>query len=384
MSSSHYYSERIAAFLDGLSSEERVLTKCALETGFDDQAAQELFKEGVAEQTQFGTSRDETWQPDLLFVPSALRDLRCFVDESVKGKLRQALSNLPSSHGTRACRRIVGEDGWVLNEGPFRIVYDVDDASRSFVVFGIACWACNPMLKVWRYLDQSKAEDLVRTGELYFRRLDLLEDKYEATPTLAHYLDYEAARKRVFPADSPTGDTLFDGRKLSAFACCWRMSPHESWLMWKQYCQKNGGFAIQTTWRKLGHLHALLRQSHDVYCRLVSYIRHRVDAPRTGGLGDECFYKAVWFSDEREIRLVRFRDDYFHVTQEALEANPRLIPECYRIRCDLLAFVEGIVFNPFTTPRKMMTLTRLMERHRPALQSLIRPSEILELPVGAR
>jgi hypothetical protein len=357
MISSQYYSERIAAFLDGLSSEKRVLTKCALETGFDEQAAQELFKEGVAEQAQFGTSRDETWQPDLLFVPSALRDLRCFVDESVKGKLRQALSTLPASHGTRACGRTAG-GGWVLNDGPFRIVYNVDDASRSFVVFGIACWACNPMLKVWRYLDQPKAEDLVRTGELYFRRLDLLEDNYEATPTLAHYLDYEAARKRVFPADSPTGDTLFDARKLSAFVCCWRMGPHESWLMWKQYCPKNGGFAIQTTWRKLGHLHALLRQSHNVYCRLVSYIQHRIDAPRTGGLGDEGFYKAVWFSDEREIRLVRFRDEYFHVTREALEANPGLIPEGDRIRCDLSGFVERIVFNPFTSRRKRTTLTR--------------------------
>ena len=382
MSASQYYSEKIAAFLDGLSSEERVLAKCALETGFDAQAAQELFEEGVAEQTQFGTSRDETWQPDLLFVPSALRDLQCFVDESVKGKLRQALSSLPASHGTRACGRTVG-GGWVLNDGPFRIVYGVDDAARSFVVFGIACWACNPMLKVWRYLDQPKAEDLVRTGELYFRRLDLLEDKYEATPTLTHYLDYEAALKRVFPADPPTGESLFDARKFSAFACCWRMSPHESWLMWKQYCPKNGGFAIQTTWRKLQHLHALLRQSYDVHCRPVSCIRHHVDAPRTDGLGDEAFYKAVWFSDEREIRLVRFRNEYFDVTQAALDANPGLIPECDRIRCDLPAFVEGIVFNPFTSRRKRTTLTRLMDKHQPVLLRLIRSSEILQPPVGA-
>jgi hypothetical protein len=382
MSASQYCSEKLAAFLDGLSSEERVLAKNALETGFDGHAAQELFEEGVAEQAQFGASIDGTWQPDLLFVPSALRDLQCYVDESVKGKLRQVLSTLPASHGTRACGR-TARGGWVLNHGPFRIVYNVDDASRSFVVFGIACWACNPMLKVWRYLDQSKTEDLVRTGELYFRRLDLLEDEYEGTPTLAAYVDYEAARKRVFPADPPTGETLFDARKLSAFACCWRMSPHESWLMWKQYCPKNGGFAIQTTWRKLSHLHALLRQSHDVYCRLVGYIRHRVDAPRTGGLGDECFYKAVWFSDEREVRLVRFRDDYFHVTQEALEANPGLVPECDRIRCDLSAFVERIVFNPFITQRKERALTRLMKKHQPALLRLIRASEILLPPVGA-
>ena len=382
MSASQYYSEKIAAFLDGLSSEERVLAKCVLETGFNGQAAQELFEEGMAEQAQFGTSRGGTWLPDLRFVPSALRDLQCFADGSVKGKLQQSLSSLPASHGTRASGRTVG-GGWVLNDGPFRIVYGVDDAARSFVIFGIACWACNPMLKVWRYLDQSKAEDLVRTGELYFRRLDLLEDKYEATPTLARYVDYEAARKRVFPADSPTNDTPFHARKLSAFACCWRMSPHESWLMWKQYCPKNGGFAIQTTWRKLHHLHVLLRQSHNVYCRLVSYIRYRVDAPRTGRLGDECFYKAVWFSDEREIRLVRFRDEYCHVTQKALEANPGLIPECDRIRCDLSAFVEGIVFNPFTSQRKRTTLTRLMEKHQPLLVRLIRSSEILQPPVGA-
>lgn len=35
MNTPHYYSQKIAAILDGLSSDERSLAKCVLEAGFD-------------------------------------------------------------------------------------------------------------------------------------------------------------------------------------------------------------------------------------------------------------------------------------------------------------------------------------------------------------
>ena len=357
-----------------------------LDYGFDEQAARDLFDEGMAKNACSDTGNSPSDQPAfegrVVLVPSALCDLECYVKDDVRKRLKETILSLPEKSGTAACVRIPGRDGWVLREGPFRIVFRVDHNSKRFVIFGIACWAANPSFKIWRYLDQSKAEDLVRTRELYFRRLDLLQDEYEGTPTLGGYLDYEAAHRTVFPADTAIQDNLFDARKRSTFACCWRMDPHESWLMWKQYCLGNGGFALQTTSRKLDHLHVLLRQKYDVHCREVSYIQHHVDEPRMEGLGDEAFDKAVWFSDEREVRLVRFRDDYFKVTHEALKDNPKLIPDCDRIECNDLAFVERIVINPFATEAQKAALIGLIEQEQPSLLPKISDSMILQTPAG--
>jgi len=96
------------------------------------------------------------------------------------------------------------------------------------------------------------------TSELYFRRVDLLEDEDEATPTLRLYSDYESVRRHAIPGVSESHPTMLESYRRCTYACCWRMSPHESWLGWKHYCSKSGGCAVQTTWRKLVHLHARL------------------------------------------------------------------------------------------------------------------------------
>jgi len=40
----------------------------------------------------------------------------------------------------------------------------------------------NPQALLWRYIDLFKFEDLIRTGELYLRRADCLNDRREGLP----------------------------------------------------------------------------------------------------------------------------------------------------------------------------------------------------------
>jgi mRNA-degrading endonuclease RelE of RelBE toxin-antitoxin system len=378
------YSESIAAIFDSLSNKDRTLLQSVLEKGFDDQAARELFDEGADEQQRLGACIAGANHPDLRFVPSSLLDLDRFKGGKHEEEVNRTLSALPDKLGTMACVRVPQRNGWILREGPYRIVFRVDDASRSIVVLGITVWACNPMLKIWRYLDQAKAEDLVRTSELYFRRADLLEDEYEATPTLGSYLDEQAAVRRALPGVSQSHPMLCEAIRHCTYVCCWRMSTHESWLAWKQYCPRGGGFAVQTTCRKLAHMHVRLKQSDDVHCREVTYINHQRDDLAGEGLGEQAFCKAIWFSDEHETRLVRFRDEYIGVNPEDLQANPELLPDGQRVRCDLSSFVESIVINPFATEAEHNHLTKLIKEQQPALSPKVHQSEMLQRPVGVR
>lgn len=376
-----YYSEKVASIFDSLSDEERSLFRSVINAGFDENAARELFDEGVAEEKRLGVT-DAPDFPGLHFIPSSLRDLTCFVQREVKDGLHRALRDLPSKLGTAHCVVVPARNGRILREGPYRIVFRLDAASDAVIVLGIAAWACNPMVKIWRYIDQLKAEDLLRTSELYFRRVDLLEDEYEATPTLGRYLDYQAASRRAFPGASESHPTMLEAYRRCTYACCWRMSPHESWLAWKHYCSKGGGCAVQTTWRKLVHLHTRLRDTDKVHFREVTYIDHRRDEFQYDGLGEEAFYKAPWFSDEREMRLAIFHGEYISVTEEALQANPALIPDCDRIKCDLSSLVESIVVNPFAGEDQKAALIKLIGEQQPALLPKLRDSQILTPPVG--
>ena len=378
-----YYCEKIAGVFDSLSDEDRTLLGSVIEKGFDDKAAREIFNEGVAEERCVAVSGAADY-PGVRFIPSSLWDLKCFAQREVRDRLSRALRGLPGKVGTPVCVLISGRNGRVAREGPFRIIFRLDEVSGSVVVLGIATWARSPMLKIWRYIDQEKAEDLVQTSELYFRRVDKLEDDYEATPTLSRHLDHGRASRLAFPGALESGPTPSEAHKRCAYACCWRTSPHESWLAWKHYCAKGGGCAVQTTWRKLAHLHAGLRDSEEVFCREVAYIDHVRDEFEDDGLGEEAFYKALWFSDEREIRLVRFRSKYISVTKDALQANPSLIPDCDRIKCDLPSFVESIVVNPFATEEQKAALSKLIGDHQPALLPRLRESQMLRPPVRQR
>src|ERR1035441_4636918 len=150
-------------------------------------------------------------------------------------------------------------EGFVLRHGHLRIVYRRYLSENRIVIYAIGCWAINPLAKVWRYFDQRKAVDLLAKKKLYIRRLDCLTDRfegdpYEGTPTFQMLEVYKRFyRQYVGPADDAELIKRFEYERRATFVSCWQKSENESWLMWKQYCQSGGGFAVQTTERRLNH-----------------------------------------------------------------------------------------------------------------------------------
>ena len=207
-------------------------------------------------------------------------------------------------------------DGFLLRHERLRIVYRRRSGEGRIVIYAIGERGINPLTKVWRYFDQNKALDLICSKKLYLRRLDLLThqfegDPYEGTPTF-HMLEVykRVYRQYVSPADDAELIKRFEQERRATFVSCWQRSESESWLMWKQYCQRGGGFAVQTTLRRLNHLFAARVEEYGtLILRPVVYIDHWSDDPLPHRVPVQVFYKPTWFSEEREIRLVRFRHE---------------------------------------------------------------------------
>lgn len=250
----------------------------------------------------------------------------------------------------------------------------------------------NETAKVWRYFDQRKAVHLIKTSHLYLRRLDLLIDQYEGdpyegTPTLAVFKQLKKAYIKVFghASDSELAKQ-FEFERRATFVSCWQESEHESWLMWKQYCHRGGGFALQTTMKQICLIHAKLREQNDsLYLKSVQYLDHWKDDSLPHTVPAQVFVKPVWFSDEKELRFALFRGDCaWGGTEEQTEAALARLKDHELIPVNLTELVKRIVLNPLSTDEQKREIVHLVESERPELKAKLRDSDIAKKPVLSR
>ena len=252
--------------------------------------------------------------------------------------------------------------------------------------------------KVWRYFDQRKAKHLIETSKLYLRRLDLLTDAYEGdpyegTPTFAIFQGWKEARLQAGLPAASDAELMrhFERERKSTFVSCWQKSEYESWLMWKQYCRKGdgfegGGFALQTTMKRIWLLHQALHPKHKIlHLQPVRYLDHWTDCNLPHSVPIQVFVKPVWFLGEMEIRLALFRADCaWGGTEEQIEAAITQLKEGELIEIPLSDLVERIVLNPFASDDQKNEILNLVETHRRDLQGKLRESGIAKKSVLSR
>lgn len=324
-------------------------------------------------------------------VPSALADWQCF-SQKFSPSLEAAIHVLRSDSGYgSSVVPLMRDHGFILRHGHLRVVYRSDAKEKRIVVYAIGCWAVNPLAQVWRYFNQMKAEDLLARSELYLRRLDLLAsefeaDPYEGTPTFDMLHAWKSAHAQVLgPIDDAQAMKRYEYERRAIFVSCWQKSEHEAWWMWKQYCSDNGGFALQTTERRLHHLLTVLRENRDtLYLKSVHYADHWRDDPLPHDVPEQAFLKPVWFSDEREIRFVWFRPEFAYAgTDDQIEAVLATLDNGQRIAFTLSDIVERIVLNPFSRPDQRQKIVALIRDKRPCLEASVVDSGIRKKPVGS-
>lgn len=250
----------------------------------------------------------------------------------------------------------------------------------------------NENTKVWRYFDEQKAAYIIQESRLYLRRLDLLTscfegDPYEGTPTLNMFEGLRQAYQQLFPKFTDAQIIKhFEDERRATFVSCWQKSDHESWLMWKQYCKRGGGFALQTTTHRLRLAWQPLREKNaQFFLKRVDYLDHWNDQI-AHTVPIQVFVKPVWFSDEKEIRFALFRADcaYAGTEAETEAALASLDDHETSDPIDLNSMVERIVLNPFSSADQKTKMINLIKTTRPELTPRVCESGIAKTTVLSR
>lgn len=213
---------------------------------------------------------------------------------------------------------------------------------------------------IWHYMNVFKFIDLINSCELYFTRLDVLEDKYEGYLSNKSHANYN---------------------RLNRFINCWNINKGESDAMWKLYTDNlPGGIAIKCT---VGKLKKALIDFAPVYIGKVNYI---VDGIATGdsqlgSLYSNVVYKRSCFSFERELRmcvsppLCKNEPNFDKLKSCLMEQKVNNISEvidlCYlnlsnreksiRVKVNLTDLIGSIRLSPTSTELEIKTISSLVK-----------------------
>ena len=153
---------------------------------------------------------------------------------------------------------------------------------------------------LWRYFSLIKFLHLVQTQQLYFARLDKLNDPFEGYPTT----------KEVRVAASTFLDPIIhlqsDLIRKCAYISCWSRFDSENPAMWTNYGTGEVGVLVQTTF---GRLASVLPPSVCLgKVRYVSDSDSELEAPIREP-GEMVLRKLDYFKHEREVRAITFDED---------------------------------------------------------------------------
>jgi hypothetical protein len=370
-----HYIQILAEAFDSLTQEQRNYFRHMLNHGLTPEAVNGLLGHGLGEERAFGTIALPSFSAK--FVESARLDLSIFQNEPTRTHLTAILSDLRATRPERRFTRLKNGLGLLISEGPFRIVLKPGSEPSDDVVLAIAVAGINPLQKVWRYFDGRKAADLIESGTLYLCRLDkLVSDPLEGR------LPHSVRRSRVRIFEEIFGPDAAQVVEMdqqivrgTTYVSCWTRRDYESFLAWQHYCPSNGGFAVQSTWRRIAHVHSVLRAKDDrVFCRAVGYLDPTADEMPDTSHGEEVFWKASWFADEFEIRFAIMR----HISGEhdAIVQAIQRLPTGERLDCPLELLTERILLNPFSSTEQRILLRRLIEEKRPELVQRVAESAV--------
>ena len=164
---------------------------------------------------------------------------------------------------------------------------------------------------VWQYMDFAKLISMLDRGELFFVRIDKVDDPYEGTvpefnlrermPTSrAQYPDIteERHQKAFDDIDNHVAELIRHGKVLIN---CWHMNEFESAAMWDLYAKS--GIAIKTTFKRLKD--SLDKGTPElIKFGLVGYTDFKSEWMAEDNLYHRFFLKRKSFEHEKELRAV--------------------------------------------------------------------------------
>ena len=223
----------------------------------------------------------------------------------------------------------------------------------------------DPTAPIWRYGELWKLEDLVRTGELYFRRADKLEDEHEGLPpadyervlNLSRY-DLNDIRQR----DSDIG-SLAQFRQ-GFYVNCWHLHSGETATMWARYGKD--GVAIVSRYDLLKQVLAPLPDR-----AMLGLIRYGTAHLTGWNIIRFVTTKRESYSAEREVRaMIWLTDSGDGINRHFDSANrpydrpiydpPPTLPEGIRRDIDVASLITEVVVSPLAPAGRLGAVRALL------------------------
>jgi hypothetical protein len=168
-------------------------------------------------------------------------------------------------------------------------------------------------------MDLAKLLSLLDRSELFFPRLDKLEDPFEGYYTKTalalkqlKFQDLPPELKVQIPDEQTFQTVLANQQKLRGFAKSqreitfvnsWYCNQHESAAMWSQYLRTQEGIAIRSSYKRLRESFARY-QEFEIYTGMVKYVDYESDTIPFGNILSPIMYKRMSLEHERELRAV--------------------------------------------------------------------------------
>ena len=215
-------------------------------------------------------------------------------------------------------------------------------------------------LIIWRYMNLSKFESLLKEKALFFCRSDKFADPYEAsipkrqsdarvheTLKIARFFNNDFSWEEAVKKSKQIGDFHKELRK-SFIVNCWHINPGESDAMWQLYISSNEGVAIRPSPERLSN--SFQESTQRIFMTKVRYLDYETDIwynpkdyPITNyNIFSPILHKRKAYSHENELRV-------FQQLNEA-EGNDfwSAMPnnKGQQVKCDLDSLIESVILPP--------------------------------------
>lgn len=199
----------------------------------------------------------------------------------------------------------------------------------------------------WRYLTLPKFLDLLQTEEIFFCRLDKLDDNAEGTLTKpsAHAMyeiidDFESQRSSAGYSKSDLSEKLprtIEKMKEEVFVNCWHINEYESYAMWSTFSGEGEGICIKCKYSSLAN-----QFDESVFVGLVQYIDYENELLPSFNLLAPAMHKTKEFEYEQEVRALIWRNSKNEYKFPSAQNSPSGI----KLGVKLNEVIEEVVVHP--------------------------------------
>ena len=213
-------------------------------------------------------------------------------------------------------------------------------------------------IELAKYVDITKFLSLLKDKQLFFCRLDKLEDKFEGTLPKISRKEFEGFYNNLSDigiVNNRISEEVREKRinenfefreKLKSLKCvnCWNEFKGESYALWKVYSNLNQGIMIKSSFKRI--INALKESKEKVYCSKVEYIDFETDSIDLGNTMSPIVHKHKAYSYEDEVKLI-------HEVYHDLGWNHDWEKEKYengiKVNVNLDQLIDEIVISPFSS-----------------------------------